>query len=337
MLQELTLKLTQGEHLSVQEGGLALRSILSEGSSDAEIGRFLTVLAKKGETEEEIAGFARVMRQHSLKISCDSDRFIDTAGTGGGIESFNISTAAAFVISGAGLPVAKHGNRAVTSRSGSADVLTALGVNVGGPISVAEECLNTIGMGFLFAPSFHPAMKRVVKIRQELGQRTIFNLLGPLTNPANAPYQLIGVYSPDLTSKLAGSLSHLDCRKAWVVHSDDGMDELSTLSPSTVAEVDPCQRHVLRFDPAQYGFRTAPPGFRFEGGSPEENAVICRQILSGTLGGPHRDVVVANSAAALHIASDSDFRDCVKKAKESIDSGAALEKLTLLIEKTQDA
>jgi len=331
MLRGYTEKLTAGSDLSEEEAATCLELILSSETPDTEIANFLRELFLKGETSAEIAGFARVMRQHAVSVESNHDRFIDTAGTGGGSETFNISTAAAFVIAGAGLAVAKHGNRAATSRSGSADVLTALGVRIDPPAGVAERCLDELGIAFLFAPLFHPAMKRVVGVRRQLTHRTIFNLLGPLTNPASAPYQLIGVYSSELTAKLASALSSLGCRRAWVVHSGDGLDELSTASGNWVSEVSDQEVTHFRFDPPKHGLKASPIS-SLVGGTPEENASIIRQILEGRTPGAPRDVVVLNAAAALHVAGESEFGKALARAAESIDSGAAQHKLEGLIE-----
>jgi anthranilate phosphoribosyltransferase len=234
------------------------------------------------------------------------------------------------VIAGAGLPVAKHGNRAITSRCGSADVLAALGVNVNAPASVAESCLNEFGLAFMFAPLFHPSMKRVAGIRRQLGHRTIFNLLGPLTNPAGAPYQIIGVYSPALTEKLAQALGYLECRRAWVVHSQDGLDEISTGAPTKVSEVGDGGIKTFDFSAQEFGVKAARLD-SLRGGSPEENAALTRGILEGTVKGPARDVVVLNAAAALYLASDQSFESAIEKAERSVESGAALGKLEKLI------
>lgn len=331
MLHGLTSRVIGGDHLTDIEAEQALETILQPDCPDVAIASFLTALTMKGETAEEIAGFARVMRRHAVRIHCDFETFLDTAGTGGGRESFNISTTAAFVIAGAGLAVAKHGNRAVTSRSGSADFLSALGIRIDVPPEVSEKCLNEFGMAFLFAPLFHPAMKRVAAIRRQIGHRTIFNLLGPLTNPAEAPFQLVGVYSRELAEKLAQALSRLGCRGAWVVHSDDGMDELSVRADSLVFEAIDNRVRSFSFSPrpwglAHYGLTGYPAG------DAEENARICRDILEGRTSGAVRDVVVLNAAAALHVSGEADFAIAVARAQESIDSGSALEKLSRLAE-----
>ena len=328
-LQEYTERIEQGQNLSVAEAEHCLELILSQETEDDVIAVFLKALAVKEESPEEIAGFARVMRQRAHSIRSDHPKVVDTAGTGGGIPTFNVSTAAAFVIAGAGVPVAKHGNRAISSQSGSADVLTALGVRIDRPPEIAEQCLNEFGVAFLFAPVFHPSMKRVAHIRQQLGQRTIFNLLGPLTNPASAPYQIIGIYSAEVTEKMAQSLLDLGTRRAWVFHSHDGLGELSLGAPARVSEVNDSKLKTFEWDPRELGFSSVPAS-EYRGGLPEQNARMIRGILEGQIKGPVREVVVLNAAAALHVADEGDFPEVTRRAEESIDSGAALEKLTQL-------
>ncbi len=331
MLEETIRQVRQGRDLSADESEQVLGRIFDRQVSDDQIASLLVALSEKGESAGEITGFARSMRRHSLGFETPRDGLVDTAGTGGGAETFNVSTTAAFVIAGAGRPVAKHGNRAVTSKSGSADVLGALGVDVEHPPEVARRCLDQVGMAFLYAPFFHPAMKRVAAIRRRLGRRTIFNLLGPLTNPLGAPFQVIGVFSGDLTEKLARSLALLGCRRAWVVHSQDGLDELSPCAPSRVSQVRGAEVRSFEFDPADYGIR-AQPGSIPRGGSPQGNARITRQVLGGRLKGPARQIVLLNAAAALHVSSQIEFEGALQQARDSIDSGAAQEKLRRLAE-----
>jgi len=331
MLEEFTASVEAGRDLSEAEAQQALELVLSEETPDAAITALLTALAEKGESSEEIIGFARVMRRQAIPIQSQQDKLIDTAGTGGGADTFNISTTATFVIAGAGVSVAKHGNRALTSRCGSADVLAALGVLIECPPEVAQRALDTIGLAFMFAPLFHPAMKRVAQIRRGLKHRTIFNLLGPLTNPAGAPYQIIGVYSPDLTQKLAEASLGLGCRRTWVVHSYDGLDELSTGARVRVSDAQNGKVESFDLDPGEWGFKKNSTA-EYSGGSAEQNARIVRGILEGNLKGPARDVVVLNAAAALHVAGEGEPEEMVQRAEESLDSGAALEKLSRLIE-----
>ncbi len=330
MLHELTRQLMTGKDLDAAQAEAALEAILSPDPADATIASFLTALSLKGESAREIAGFAKVMRRHARAVSTAHDLLVDTAGTGGGAETFNISTTAAFVIAGAGVPVAKHGNRAVTSRSGSADLLVALGLNLDAPIDVAQAALAEIGIAFLFAPHFHPAMKRVAQLRRQLAHRTIFNLLGPLTNPASAPRQLIGVFSPELTDKLAEALLLLGCRRAWVVHGTDGLDELSGVAPSRVAEIRDGQTRTFTLEPQELGLSPAL-GNDYPAGTPAENAAMTLGILDGSVRGPAREVVALNAAAALHLARDMDLPEALREAERAIDSGRARQKLTDLI------
>ncbi len=331
MLHELTRRVMDGGDLDEGQAEAALEAILEEETPDAAIASFLTALTLKGETDGELAGFARVMRRHALRVEAGSPLLVDTAGTGGGRETFNISTTAAFVIAGAGVPVAKHGNRAVTSRSGSADLLEALGLNLDLPLERARAALGEVGIAFLFAPHFHPAMKRVAGLRRQLAHRTIFNLLGPLTNPAGAGHQLIGVYAPELTEVVARALARLECRSAWVVHGGDGLDELTTAAPSRVSEVREGQVRTFELDPAGIGLLAAGLD-DYPAGTPRENAELTLGILEGRVSGHPREVVVLNAAAALHLARDMDLTAALDAARESIDSGQARTKLRDLIE-----
>jgi anthranilate phosphoribosyltransferase len=326
MLETLVEQIIEGTNLSEEQAENALEEILSAGSSDEEIARFLVALSEKGESAEEIAGFSRVMRKHSVQISSDHETLVDTAGTGGGVNTFNISTAAAFIIAGAGIPVAKHGNRAITSRSGSADVLRELGVDIERPAAVSEKALNKIGLCFMFAPLFHPAMKRVAQIRQKLGRRTIFNMIGPLTNPASAPFQVIGVYAEELAEKMGSALLRLGCERAWIVHGKDGMDEISISTETSVVEVAGSEMRSFTFNPVRR--RLGVPA----GGSPEENAQLILGVLEGRVAGSARDIVIINAAAALHVASGDRFSRSLEIAEESLKSGAALGKLRQLVE-----
>jgi anthranilate phosphoribosyltransferase len=326
MLQEFEEQLKQRADLTEDQAARALESILSQDCSDRDIGSFLVSLSDKGETAAEIAGFSRVMRKHSVRIESDHEVLLDTAGTGGGVKTFNVSTAATFLIAGAGIPVAKHGNRAITSRSGSADVLTELGVEINRPAAVSEEALNKVGLCFMFAPLFHPAMKRVAQIRKDLGRKTIFNLIGPLTNPASAPYQIIGVYAEDLADKMAEALCRLGCRRAWVVHGRDGMDEISISAETKVVEVSGSDTRAFNFNPVKRTLGVPA------GGTPEESAQLILGILEGRVAGPARDIVVLNAAAALHVASEESLSKSIEVAEEALNSRAALEKLHQLIE-----
>ena len=333
MLQQLMEKLLDGESLSTAEASSALQTVFEDNVTDVTLASFLTALSAKGENVEEIAGFAGAMRKFAEPIDTGLPNLLDTAGTGGGRSTFNISTAAAFVIAGAGIPVAKHGNRAMTSRCGSADMLEALGVRIDQPTDRTAECIARTGIGFMFAPLYHPAMKRVAVVRRQLGFRTVFNLLGPLTNPASAPYQLIGVYSPKLTERIGNALALLQCRRAWVVHSGDGLDEVSICSPTQVSETNCGQVRSFELD----SFITQPgddvyPELR--GGSAGENAAMCMAILSGELRGPAREIVLANAASALHVATGESLDESLRTAEQALDSGEALAKLFALKEFT---
>jgi anthranilate phosphoribosyltransferase len=326
MLDELIRQIREGMDLDEAQAESALRAILSDDVEDSVIASFLLALAEKGESDGEITGFARVMRDLAVRIRSSREAVVDTAGTGGGRPSFNISTAAALVASGAGVAVAKHGNRAITSRSGSADVLQELGVKIDCPASVSEKALEELGICFLFAPAYHPAMKRVARIRRELGRKTIFNMLGPLTNPASAPYQVVGVYAPELTEKLAGALLKLGCQRAWVVHGLDGLDELSISAPSLVCRVENGECSSFEFKPVLA--RLAVP----EGGTPEENALLIRGLLDGSVTGPARDVVKLNAAVTVHVATGFPLSRATEMVEESLHAGAARRKLEELVE-----
>jgi anthranilate phosphoribosyltransferase len=287
----------------------------------------------KGETVEELAGLASAMRARAVRIRSRHECFIDTAGTGSSTaKTFNVSTAAAFVIAGAGLPVAKHGSRAATSRSGSADVLAALGVNVSAPPEVSEACLNELGICFMFAPLYHGATARVAGVRRELGVHTTFNLLGPLTNPAGAPRQIIGVWHGALVEPLARTLAALGSERAWVVHGLDGLDEVTLADGTKVAEVSDGAVRVFEVSPEEFGLeRGSLESLR--GGDAEDNARTIRSILAGERRGVERSLVVANAAAALYVGGLAERLDeAAVRAALSIDEGAALSKLEQLAE-----
>ncbi len=331
-------KCLAGESLTVDEASAALHAIVSGQATDAQIAGLLIALRAKGETVDELLGFARIMREKALRVHLDDADAIDIVGTGGdGLGTFNISTAAAFVVAGAGVTVAKHGNRSVTSQSGSADVLAALGVNIQLAPEKVQDCINSIGIGFMFAPMFHPAMKVVAKARSELGVRTLFNLLGPLLNPAFVTRALIGTFNPEIARKLAGVLSRSSMRKAFVVQSDDGMDEISLSGATNVFEIVGDHEPALStISPSTFGFYMRPLD-AIKGGTKEENAAIAISVLSGD-SGPHRDVVIMNSAAAIYVAGYADhLNDAKAQAVESINSGKAKAKLQLLIEYTGKA
>lgn len=337
-LREFTLRLMRGENLKREEAARLLDALLDGEATDAQIGAALVALAVKGETVEELAGLASAMRARSRRLSCTHGCFVDTAGTGSSAaKTFNVSTAAAFVIAGAGLPVAKHGSRAATSRSGSADVLGALGVNVTAAPEVSEVCLNEIGICFMFAPMYHGATARVAGVRRELGVHTTFNLLGPLTNPAGAPRQVIGVWHEALVEPLAHTLLALGSERAWVVHGRDGLDEVTLAGRTKVAEVS--RGAVSTSGGAVRVFDIGPEEFGFEqttletlrGGDALANARIIRAILAGERRDAGRSLVVSNAAAALFVGGVAeDLREAARLAEESIDGGAALSKLEQL-------
>jgi anthranilate phosphoribosyltransferase len=293
-------------------------------------------LRLKGETIDEITGSARSMRRAANHPPVNIDGLVDTCGTGGdGIGTFNISTTVAFVVAGTGLPVAKHGNRSVSSKSGSADVLGALGVNLNLTPEQVGSCISAVGIGFLFALTFHPAMKHAIGPRRELAVRTIFNILGPLTNPAGARRQLMGVYDPALTEPLANVLCLLGGEAAFVVHGHGGLDELTTTGPNAVSELRNGQVKTYSLDPASLGFKPCKPEDLL-GGDPGENAAITRGILDGTVDGAKRDVVLLNAAAGIVAGGKAaDLRQGIELAARSIDSGAALAKLNALVEHSQ--
>jgi anthranilate phosphoribosyltransferase len=326
-------KAARRENLSEAEAAAAMEEILSGGASGALIGGFLIALSMKGETVDEVVGFARVMRSHATRIPCKSEpeSLFDTCGTGGdGLHTFNISTVSAFVVAGGGVTVAKHGNRSISSRCGSADVLEALGVNVRLTPEQVAASIDEAGIGFLFAPLIHPAMKHAQPIRAELKMRTVFNMLGPLTNPAGAGAQVVGVFEQRLVVLLAEALRRLGVRRAFVVHGSDGLDEITTTGTTLVAEAANGQVAERIVTPADFGLATARPE-DLAGGDRDENAAILRSILAGAAG-PKRDIVIANAAAALVAAGQaSDFRTGAEKAAESIDSGKAKAKLEELV------
>lgn len=330
MLKSYIDQVMVGQNLSQEQAQQAMQVIMSGQAGDVQISALLTALRMKGETSTEITGFAQTMRDYAVKINCSGEQLIDTCGTGGDKKgTFNVSTTVAFVLAGAGLTVAKHGNSGVSSSCGSADVLSALGINVTLPPETVAAIIKDLNIGFLYAPTFHKAMKYAAKPRKELGFRTIFNLLGPLTNPANAHCQLIGVYEPALTQKIGEALQGLGVRRAMVVHSFDGMDEISTLAPTQVTEVRDDEIRSYVIDPTYYGF-TGGTAEDYLGGTPQENANIIIDILSGQLGAK-RDVVLINAAAALLVADKVEsLEEGLIAAAASIDSGAALAKLEAL-------
>ena len=335
MLKPYIGKLLERQNLTASEAEHAMNVIMTGGATPAQIGGYLIGLRMKGETVEEIAGSARAMRAQASRVTVSPNGpLLDTAGTGGdGAHTFNISTAAAFVIAGAGRKVAKHGNRAASSRCGSADVLSALGVDLDLTPEQVGLCIQQIGIGFLFAPRFHPAMRYAVGPRRELGQRTIFNLLGPLTNPAGATHQLIGVYQPALTEPLAEVLGALGGRAALVVHGYGGLDELTTGGPNRVSHLRDGRVTTYELDARDLGLRRTTAD-ELRGGDPVENARMLRDLLAGRDRSPRRDVILFNAAAALGVES-GDLPAALAEAEVALESGAALAKLDALIALSQ--
>ncbi|HEX3045282.1 MAG TPA: anthranilate phosphoribosyltransferase [Bacillota bacterium] len=331
MLKDSLANLIRKEDLSEAEMVEATNFIMGGEATAAQIGSFLTALRLKGETVTEIAGAAKVMREKALKVRYDAPVVIDTCGTGGdGSNTFNISTTAAFIVAAAGIPVAKHGNRAMSSRCGSADLLEALGVKVDLPPERVEECLKEAGIGFLFAPAFHSAMKHVIGPRRELGFRTIFNVLGPLTNPAGANCQLLGVYEASLTEIIAQVLQKLGSKRAMVVHGGGGLDELSLEGVNKVSFLKDGTIETFNFRAEDVGLGPASNSL-LRGETPTDNALVTESILSGAEQGPRLSVVLLNAAAALMVAGvASDFKEGVATARRLIEDGLAFEKLQQL-------
>ncbi len=333
MIQQAIANLLEQRDLARGEMAEAMGEIADGGATPAQVGAFLAALRLKGETVDEIAGAAEVMRARVDRVRVDAKVFVDTCGTGGdGRNTFNISTGAAFVVAGAGVTVAKHGNRAVSSRSGSADVLAALGVDVDAPKDVVERAIAEVGIGFLFAPRLHPAFKAVAGIRRELGVRTIFNLLGPLANPAGARRQVMGVYEPRWVPIVAGVLAALGAEHAFVVHGE-GLDEIAVTGMTHVCEVKGGGVERFAMVPEDIGLRRHPEA-EIAGGDAERNAGILRDVLGGQKGAP-RDAVLANAAAGLVCAGAAKgLPEGVRLAAEAIDRGAAREKLARLVAAT---
>ena len=335
MIVEAVEKIVGGEDLTRPEAEAAMEDVLAGRASDAQIAGLLTALRMKGETVDELVGFATAMRRHARPIFPDSGKpqemLVDTCGTGGDARgTFNVSTCAAFVVAGAGARVAKHGNRSISSRCGSADVLEALGVNLQLPPERVGEAIQKVGIGFLFAPEVHTAMKHAMRARRELKVRTVFNLLGPLTNPAGAQAQVLGVSDAGVTELMARALAELDVRRAFVVHGAEGLDEISLSGETQVTELRDGDVRSYTVVPEDFGLRRAPLE-AIAGGDAAHNAQIIRRVLRGELG-PHREIVQANAAAALVAAGRAkDWSEGVHLAAQSIDSKAAQGKLEALV------
>lgn len=342
MITEVIRKLVERNNLSREEAAMAMEEIMSGKTTNAQIAAFLTALRMKGETVEELIGLAHVMRDKAVRVrtkrdsvaglsGTDREMLVDTCGTGGDATStFNVSTATAFVVAGAGIKVAKHGNRSVSSLCGSADVVETLGVNLNLSPSQVGKCIDEVGIGFLYAPLLHTAMKYVMVARKEMGIRTVFNILGPLTNPARANAQVIGVYSVALTEPMAYVLNDLGVSRAFVVHGADGLDEISNTGESKISEVREAKVYTYTVKPEDFGIQRAKIA-DLQGGSKEENARIIKNILAGEIS-PKRDIVLLNASAAIMAAGKAkDFGNGVEVARKSIDSGTALSKLEDLV------
>jgi anthranilate phosphoribosyltransferase len=335
MFKENLSKIIGKNNLNEEEMSQMITDIFSGDITDAQIGAMMAALATKGETFEELAGAARAMRRKALRIQTSAATVVDTCGTGGdGARTFNISTTTAFVVAACGVTVAKHGNRSVSSRCGSADLLEALGVKLDTDPEIVEEAVQEIGIGFLFAPLYHSAMKYAAKARKEVGLRSIFNMLGPLTNPAGANCQLLGVYAPELTEMFAHALQLLGAKRSLVVHGHDGLDEISVCAPTRVSELKDGLIRTYDIYPETFFGQPAEPD-NLLGGYPEENAQITRNILNGEKG-PKRNVVLINAAAALMAAGlAKDIEEGIRRAETAIDEGAATRKMEALIDYTR--
>jgi len=331
MIQQAIRNVLNKEDLTLDMTREVMDEIMSGNATNAQIASFITAIRMKGETIDEITACAMSMRGIGLKLKREGD-VLDIVGTGGDEAfTFNISTVSAIVISAAGIPVAKHGNRSVSSKCGSADVLEALGVKIDIPVEKSEELLKKIGICFLFAPIYHSSMRYAAPVRRELGVRTIFNILGPLSSPANANLQLLGVYDENLVEPMARVLANLGVKRAMVVHGHDGLDEVSLCSKTTVCEVNDGKVNSFFLDPHQFGFEYCTPE-DLVGGDPSTNADIARRVLSGEKG-PKRDIVLLNSAICLYMSYNNiTLRECVKMAAEIIDSGKALEQLDKFVQ-----
>ncbi len=331
MIKEAIKKLVERESLTIDESSIVMEEIMNGESTPAQLGSFITALRMKGETADEIIGLAKTMKAKAIPVAFNQPS-LDTCGTGGDCAgTFNISTTAAFIAAGAGIKVAKHGNRAMSSQCGSADVLEALGVKIDCSAEQVRKCIEEAGIGFMFAPAFHPAMKYAAATRREIGIRTVFNILGPLTNPAGAKYQVLGVPSDALVEKLATVLNGLGCEHALVIHGEDGIDELTTTGRTHICEVNKGVINCYYVKPEDFGLRKNS-AINLKGGDARENARLLRQILNGDKV-PQRDVVLLNAAAALIAGNKTtNLADGVRLAAEIIDNGSAKNKLEQMIQ-----
>jgi anthranilate phosphoribosyltransferase len=337
MIQDALAQLLDGNDLSRDEARRVMDAIMSGDATPAQIGGFLVALRLKGETADEIAGSAEAMRAHVLPVTPTRDDLVDTAGTGGdGGKTFNISTAAALVAAAAGAGVAKHGNRSVSSQAGSADVLESLGFALELPPERIAQSIDELGFGFMFAPTHHPSMRHAAPVRRELAARTVFNVLGPLTNPAGARAQIVGVYSPLLVPVIADVLARLGARRAFVVHGAGGIDELSPAGPNLVHEVVDGVVHGREIDPLDLGVPRCDPD-ELRGGTPDENAASIRDVFAGA-GGGRRDAILLNAAGAIAAGGHAeDLREGLATARDALDSGAASVRLEELIAFSREA
>jgi len=326
MIRDAIRKIVERQNLTAEEAEMAMSEIMDGEATPAQVASFITALRMKGETIDEITAFTGVMRQRAVKVVTEREPLVDTCGTGGDkLDTFNISTAASFVAAGAGVAVAKHGNRAASSNCGSADVLEALGVNLTMTPEQIGKCIDCVGIGFMFAPSMHPAMKHAVGPRKEIGVRTVFNILGPMTNPAGAKAQVLGVFSVDLCEVMARVLKNLGSERAIVAHGMDGLDEISTLGKTRISELKDGVVRGYDLDPGEMGLPKARAQDIAGGQTLEENVEILMAVLQGEKG-PRRDIVCLNAAAALVVAGKAeDLRQGFGMAKKEIDSGAALD------------
>ncbi len=331
-MKEYIAKVAEGENLTEEEAKRAMDIMLSGDATQAQIAAFLALERVKGETLDELAGFAAVLRDKAETISPKVDNYIDLVGTGGDRTfTFNVSTTSAFVVAAAGLPVAKHGNRSISSKSGAGDVLEALGVNIMADPKKVEECVEKVGIGFMFAQLFNKSMRYVGQARSEMGIRTVFNILGPLANPSRAKNMVVGVYSPALTEKVATAMSRLGVERAYVVSGEDNMDEITLTGATTVSEIRDGAVTTFTITPEQFGMKRVSLE-ELRGGSGEENAKITRAILDGTERGAKRDIVLLNAGATLYVGGVAESMEAgVKLAAEAIDSGAAAQKLKELV------
>lgn len=332
-MKEILAKLVAGNDLSVEEAKKAQEIILTGQATDAQIAAFLTALRMKGETIDEITGLASVLRDKANTIAPKVDKHVDLVGTGGDCTySFNISTTSAFVVAAAGLPVAKHGNRSISSKSGAGDVLEALGVNISADPDVVTRCVETVGIGFMFAPHFNPAMKYVGKVRKELGFRTVFNTLGPLSNPSRAKAMVVGVYDKNLTETIANAMMNMGVERALVVSGNDNMDEITLTGATTISEIKDNTVNTYTVTPEQFGFETVELK-ELQGGGGKVNAQITKDILSGKEKGAKRNIVLLNAGATLYAGGMcSSIEEGIKIAEKTIDSGKAASIIDALVE-----